>query len=113
MTSKERVTALFAGSPIDRPPVFASTLAGAALMCGVPQGQFHQDPALLARCLVQASRELGLDGVYVSSDNAVMHGALGGEVLFPEDDEPWAVGKIVREWSELGSLKVPDPKTAP
>ena len=88
MTGRDRVRAVLAGREPDRTPVLAGMLANAAWLQGVPQRRFHTDAATLASCVVQASRAVGLDGVYVSSDNWVMYQALGGEVVFPDDDEP-------------------------
>ncbi len=109
-TGRRRTLSLFAEQLPDRLPVFASTLAGAAWMLGVPQNRFHQDPHVLARCVVEASRALGLDGVYVSSDNWIMHEALGGKVRFPDDDEPWGTGTLLNHWEDLERLQVPDPE---
>jgi MtaA/CmuA family methyltransferase len=113
MNGRQRVRALLAGGKLDRVPVLASTLANAAWLKGMPQHAFHTDPDGLARTVVDVSREVGVDGVYVSSDNWIIHEALGGEVLFPEDDEPWGLDcPLVREWGDLKGLRVPDPQGA-
>ena len=112
MTGKERAFAVIHGKTPDRPPVFASTLAGAAWMQEIPQKAFHTCAATLADCVVKTSRALRLDGIYVSSDNWVIHEALGGEVIFPEDDEPWGKGPLVTRWRDIGRLSLPDPYKA-
>ena len=78
-------------------------------MQGVAQHRFHTDAETLADCVVAASRALRLDGVYVSSDNWILHEALGGKVVFPEDEEPWGHGPLVKTWDDLRRLTVPDP----
>ena len=55
-------------------------------------------------------RELRLDGAYISSDNWIVHGALGGQIDFPEDDEPWGRGPVLDDWAKLDDLAVPDPQ---
>lgn len=109
MTGKERAFAVLSGKTPDRPPVFASTLAGAAWMRRVPQRLFHTKAEILADCVVTAARTLKLDGVYVSSDNWIAYEALGGEVVFPEDDEPWGKTVLMQDWSDLNRLRIPDP----
>jgi uroporphyrinogen decarboxylase len=109
MTGKERAFAVIDGKDPDRSPVFAGTLAGAAWMQRIPQRLFHTNAENLADCVVKAARALRLDGVYVSSDNWIIHEALGGEVVFPEDDEPWGRTVLVQHWSDLHRLRLPDP----
>lgn len=112
MTGKERAFAVINGKTPDRTPVFASTLAGAAWMQRVPQRAFHTNADTLADCVVKTSRALRLDGIYVSSDNWIIHEALGGEVAFSEDDEPWGKAALVRHWRDLDRLSLPDPSRA-
>jgi uroporphyrinogen-III decarboxylase len=89
ISGRQRIEAVLAGRQPDRVPVLASTLAHAAWMRGVPQRKLHTNAATLAQTVVEASRQLGLDGIYLSSDNWIVHEALGGKVVFPEDEEPW------------------------
>ena len=111
MNGRQRIEAVLAGRQPDRVPVLAGTLAHAAWLRGVPQRELHTNAATLAQTVVEASRQLGLDGVYLSSDNWIVHEALGGKVAFPEDDEPWGVhGPLVRQWSNLASLRPADPQ---
>jgi len=111
MNGKQRLEAVLSGREPDRVPVLASTLAHAAWTKRIPQHDFHTHAATLASTVVAVSRELEIDGVYVSSDNWIIHEALGGEVVFPEDDEPWGIhGPLVREWSDLESLHLPNPQ---
>jgi uroporphyrinogen decarboxylase len=112
MTGKERAFAVINGKTPDRVPVFASTLAGAAWMQRVPQNLFHTKAETLADCVVTTARTLKLDGIFVSSDNWIAYEALGGEVVFPEDDEPWGKTALIQYWSDLDRLKLPDPSQA-
>ena len=109
--ARERIRRLLEGEPVDRVPVMASFIAWGAEVRGTPQHKLHQDPETNARVLVGLSRELGLDGAYVSSDNWIGHSALGGELLFPDDDEPMGHYPILAEWDQLDELRVPDPLT--
>ena len=109
MRGKQRARAVLGGITADRTPVFASTLAGAAHMRGVAQQRFHTDAETLAHCVAATSQALRLDGVYVSSDNWILYEALGGKVVFPQDEEPWGHGPLVKGWDDLRCLAIPDP----
>jgi len=113
VTGRERVRRLLDREPVDRVPVLASLIAAAAEMRGIPQRLIHQDAHVNADTLLGVCRELGLDGAYISSDNWIVHSALGGEVVFPEDDEPMGRRPVIDEWDKLEGLAVPDPESAP
>ncbi len=112
MNGRERIRQLLAGNLTDRPPVMASFIAWGAEARGIPQHRIHQESSTNASTLVGLSRELGLDGVYLSSDNWIIHSALGGTVDFPDDDEPMGRRTVLDEWDRLDDLRVPDPRTA-
>lgn len=90
----------------------ASFIAAAAEWRGIPQCRLHQDAETNAATLLTCAHELGLDGAYVSSDNWVIHSALGGAVDFPEDGEPMGRTPVLEEWDKLDDLTVPDPRSA-
>jgi len=112
MTGRERIRRLLDGEAVDRPPVMASCLAVAAEWQGIPQRLIHQDAHVNAATLLGVAQELGLDGAYISSDNWIIHSALGGEIEFPDDDEPWGRRSVLEEWDRLDELALPDPHVA-
>lgn len=110
MTGRERIRNLLEGRGVDRPPVMASMIAAAAEMRGIPQSRIHQDADLNARTLLGVCRDLELDGAYISSDNWIIHSALGGKVHFPEDDEPVGPRPALDDWDKLDEMRAPDPE---
>jgi uroporphyrinogen decarboxylase len=56
---------------------------------------------------------IAADGIYVSRDNWVYHEALGGELIFPEDDESYSTKPILDSIDGFHRLRVPDPENAP
>jgi len=112
MTGRERIRRLLEGEPVDRTPVMASFIAAAAHWRQIPQRRIHQEPETNALTLLGAARELDLDGAYISSDNWIIHSALGGTIDFPEDDEPMGAVPVLDDWDKLEELSVPDPQTA-
>jgi uroporphyrinogen decarboxylase len=113
MTGLERTRRAIRGEPVDRFPVFPILIAPACQIVGVRQGLYSQDAEVLADTLLRARALFDFDGVYVSRDNWVYHEALGGKMIFPEDDEPYSRETLLRSVSDFKRLAVPDPETAP
>ncbi|MCY2925741.1 MAG: uroporphyrinogen decarboxylase family protein [Planctomycetota bacterium] len=113
MNSLERVRCTMLGQSVDYPPNFAILLAPACQLTGTPQGQYSQDPHVLADTLIAARNLTGGDGIYVSRDNWVYHQALGGELLFPHDDEPYATRPVLASLEDFRRLALGDPEHAP
>jgi len=90
----------------------ASFIAAGAEWRGIPQSRVHQDVDVLVSTELGLSEELGLDGAYISSDNWVIHAALGGKVEFVHDDEPRSRQRVLDDWDKLGDLEVPVPERA-
>jgi len=90
----------------------ASFIAAGAEWRGIPQSRIHLDVDVLVSTLLDISSELGLDGAYISSDNWIIHAALGGKVEFVHDDEPRSRQHIINDWSDLDHLRVPVPEKA-
>jgi MtaA/CmuA family methyltransferase len=80
---------------------------------GVEQREYSLDPAVMADTLIRARDLIGADGIYVSRDNWVYHQSLGGDLVFPEDDEPYSKKPILDSIGEVRKLQVPDPEDAP
>lgn len=99
--------------PVDRIPNFPILIAPACELVGVKQRDYSLDPSVMAETLLKARDLIGADGIYVSRDNWVYHEALGGELLFPEDDESYSSKPILDSVKDFRRLGVPDPESAP
>ncbi|MBN1836252.1 MAG: uroporphyrinogen decarboxylase family protein [Spirochaetales bacterium] len=113
MTSLERTQRAISMKSIDRVPQFPILIAPACQLVGVKQRDYSLDPEVMADTLIRARDLLDTDGIYVSRDNWVYHEALGGELIFPEDDEPYSKQTVLPSVKEFRKLRVPDPQTAP
>lgn len=98
---------------MDRLPWFPILIAPACELTGVKQGDYSQDPAVMADTLIRARELIGADGIYVSRDNWVAYEALGGTMTFAEDDEPNGSGPLLDRVGDFRQLAVPDPEAAP
>jgi uroporphyrinogen-III decarboxylase len=66
----------------------------------------------MANALIAVRELCDYDGIYVSRDNLVLHQALGGEVVFPFDDEPFCRQVLVGSVEEYRKLSIPSPQKA-
>jgi len=92
MTGRERVTRILDGLPVDRPGMILHSFMAAAAEAGVTMRQYREDPALMARTHVAFADKYGLDGVATDVDTALVAGALGAEVDFPEHEPALVAG---------------------
>ena len=113
MNSLERTRSAIRGQKIDRLPCFPILIAPACQLTNVRQSDYSQDADVMADTLIRAREIIGTDGIYVSRDNWVCYEALGGEMTFPEDDEPNGRGVLLKSVSDFRKLSVPDPVSAP
>ncbi len=113
MTGLERTQKAMRMEPIDRIPTFPILIAPACQLIGVKQRDYSLDPDVMADTLLKARDLIGTDGVYVSRDNWVYHEALGGNLIFPADDESYSKEPILDSIKEFRKLQIPDPETAP
>lgn len=90
----------------------ASFIAAGAEWMGIAQSRLHQDVDILVSAELGLSEDLGLDGAYISSDNWVIHAALGGEVQFVHDDEPRSRRPVLDDWGKFEDLELPAPERA-
>lgn len=88
---------------------------------GVRQGDYYQDPDVMLDTQLAAQEIIreryGLEAVHpaCAPPSYVGVAALGGELVFPEDDQPMLAnqGQIITDESQLDELTVPDPATCP
>ncbi|HUX20452.1 MAG TPA: uroporphyrinogen decarboxylase family protein [Spirochaetia bacterium] len=113
MVSLDRVKRAIHGQQLDRFPTFPISIASSCALTGTPQGRYSLDSDVLAQTLLQVREMFDFDGVYVSRDNWIYHEALGGELNFPEDDEPYSAKALLQAPSEHTRLRVPEPNRAP
>jgi uroporphyrinogen decarboxylase len=112
MIGRERIQRILNNELFDRVPVMAEIIAVGAEWLGINQSKLHKSVDVLVSTELGLSEELGLDGAYISSDNWIIHSALGGLVRYIEDDEPQGCDLVLDEWDKLDDLRVPIPEEA-
>ncbi len=113
MNSLERVRSAMHGLPVDYPPTFPILIAPACQLVDVKLGSYMQNAGVMADTLLKAREQCGFDGIYVSRDNWIYHQALGGEMVFPQDDESYGPKAVLPSIRDFTKLAIPDPWQAP
>jgi uroporphyrinogen decarboxylase len=108
MTGKQRIEAALAGRAADRIPVMLHHFMVAAAEDGVTMRQFRDDPAVAARALARHVEKYDLDAVFVDVDTALLAGACGVPVDFPENDPARCHGRLLAEMDEMDGLPTVD-----
>jgi uroporphyrinogen decarboxylase len=79
----------------------------------VRQYDYHTNPEVLASAQIDHCERYDFDGVYISSDNVIMYEALGGKIVFPDDNSyPFWTTPVITSSRDLAHLRVPDPAHA-
>lgn len=113
MTGLERTKKAITGKKVDRIPFFPIIIASACELTKVKQRDYSLDPEIMKSTLIKVRKLIDADGIYVSRDNWVYHQALGGSIIFPEDDEPYSTETLLSSIKEFKKLNIPDPENAP
>jgi len=113
MNSLERTQKAIKMEKVDRIPFFPILIAPACQLTGVKQRDYSLSSEIMAATLIKARELIEADGIYVSRDNWVYHQALGGNLIFPEDEEPYSIETVLSSLKEFKKLKVPDPENTP
>lgn len=88
MNGLTRIREALAFRKPDRVPVIAQVFGHAAVLAGVPLGQYLRDGALLARCQLQALAVYGYDAVFALMDVGVETEAVGSVLAYQRDQYP-------------------------
>jgi MtaA/CmuA family methyltransferase len=112
MNGRERILALIAGQPVDRPPLMPITMMFAADHIGRPYGQYATDFRVLVEGQMKIAEAYEFDYVSCISDPAREAADCGADVqLF--DDQPPAINEmnaLLADKATLKTLRIPDPR---
>ena len=112
MNSLERVAAAVNGGIPDKVPVALHNFLLAAKMANIPMSHAFQNGKLLAETQLFAWRRFKHDMLLVESGTSAMAQAMGCEVAYADDHPPYVAGPVLRSWSDIDKLTVPDPTRA-
>ena len=107
MNGRDRVLAALRGGPTDRVPVLLHNFLMAARENGVPQSRFRRDGRAIAASLIRAVETYDYDGVLIDVSTAMLAGALGVPVDFPEDQPARCKGPLIDSLEAVPDLPPP------
>jgi uroporphyrinogen decarboxylase len=108
VNGRERVLAALRGGPTDRVPILLHNFLMAAREYGVPQSRFRRDGRAIADSLIRAVETYGYDGVLIDVSTAMLAGALGVPVDFPEDQPARCQGPLISNLEAVPDLPPAD-----
>ncbi len=110
MNSFDRImSAINFGIP-DRVPVIAQVFGHAAIVEGVPLGNYLKDGEVLARCQLKALDRYGYDSVFALMDTSVETEAVGSRLAYRSDNYPYVREYAISDAGEIDRFAIPDPQ---
>ncbi len=110
MNSLERVVAAVGFQEPDRVPVIAQVFGHAAILAGVPLGEYLRDGEILARCQIKALERYGYDAVFALMDTSVEAEAAGTRLIHRDHMYPIVDRYILDDADRIATLPLPDPQ---
>ena len=107
MNGCERIRAAVEGRRPDRVPVMLHNFLMAADEAGYSQAQYRSSATAMADSHARAVERYGYDGVMLDMDTAVVAGALGVSVAFPEQEPARATAPLLARIEEVRTLRPP------
>lgn len=109
MTPSERVGALIAGTPVDRPPFALTASLYGARLTGRKASEYFSDPALYAAGQRAVAGLCGPDILFGPFAFALEAAAFGAEAERFDDAPPLVRKPATRSPAGIGSIRRPDP----
>lgn len=109
MNSKQRCLAALSGRPVDRVPVFPLLMFFAQKRFGVSYREFATNGHVMAEAQLHIRDTFGIDAITACSDAYRITADLGADMVFPENQTPFASSPLVASRSNLNRLTRPDP----
>ena len=86
MNGYQRIQAALNGTMPDRRPIMLHNFMVAAREAGYTMKQYREDPEIASKCHIRFVEKYGVDGILFDVDTALIAGAIGVKVDFPEDE---------------------------
>lgn len=112
MNGLERIRATIDFQPVDRVPVIPQIFGHAAVLAGVPLGDYVRDGGLMARCQVEAQRRYRHDAVFAFMDAGVETEAAGSVLTYHRHRYPTVSRHVLAGGASVDRLALPDPSSA-
>lgn len=108
MNGYERISAALKGEQPDKVPIMLHNFMMAAKEAGYTQAEYRSDPKKIADSFMRAVETYQYDGILVDIDTAVMAGAVGVPVDFPENEPARCEGGCISDLAQVPDLEPAD-----
>jgi MtaA/CmuA family methyltransferase len=109
MNSKQRCLAALSGEPVDRVPVFPLLMFFAQKRLGVSYREFATNGHVMAEAQLNIADTFDVDAITACSDAFRITADLGADMVFPENQTPFAASPPIASRGDLNRLARPDP----
>lgn len=104
MNGYQRIKSVLAGEMPDRRPVMLHCFMTAVKEAGCTMKEYRTDPEIAARCHIDFAEKYDLDGVLFDVDTALLAGAAGVPVDFPENEPARTHVPLLSSLDEVDAL---------
>lgn len=105
MNSYDRVMKRLKGEPVDKIPNLNIIMGFGADYIGASYAKFATDFNCLVEANLKCCEDFGIDAVSAISDPMREAHSFGAKVIIPENETPYSPEPLIRDFSQLGSLK--------
>jgi len=112
MNSSERIDNLLNGKPVDRKPVVPLIMRYAAKLIGKPYSEYCRDYRVLVSADMKSWEILQYDMLSPISDAFREAYDFGEKVEFPYDGIPYCKDFLIKEYSDINKIKIPEPRSS-
>ena len=104
MNGYERSMAALTGKPRERVPVMLHNFMMAAREAGIWMRRYRESARAIADCFIATVDKYDVDGLLIDVDTAVLAGAVGVPIDFPENEPARCSGRAVDELARVPDL---------
>lgn len=109
MNSKERCMAAIKGQEVDRTPVFPILMFFAQDRLGITYREFATNGRAMAEAQLNIREKFPVDAITACTDAFRITADLGADIVYPEDQPPYASAPLVSSKTDLEKLTRPNP----
>lgn len=104
MNGYERIIAALRGVMPDRRPVMLHSFMLAVREAGYSMKAYRTDPEIAAKCHIRFVEKYGVDGILFDVDTALLAGAVGVPVDFPENEPARTHDALLKSLDHINAL---------
>ncbi len=105
LLAKERIVYAIEKKPVDKIPVFPTLHHNSTRLLEIKIKDFAENEHIMAKCLLNAQRYYGYDGIEVGVDAVIEAEALGSKTIHPDNEPPSVIDFILKKKKDIKKIK--------